>query len=66
MTTLNRNQHNAIDDMLNVLEQAVLLGNYPKSKMLKLFRAYSRYGNSEATPADMKLLTKIGNGGELE
>ena len=66
MTRLQARQINAIEDMLLVQEMAVAEGNYPRATYQKLKRAYTRYNTMQETKADETLLTRVGNGGEVE
>lgn len=66
MTRLQARQINAIEDMLMVQEMAVADGNYPRTTFQKLKKAYARYNTMQETKVDEKLLTRVGNGGEVE
>jgi hypothetical protein len=66
MNRLQAKQINTIEDMLMVQEMAVAEGNYPRAIHLKLKKAYARYNTMQETKADETLLTRVGNGGEVE
>lgn len=66
VSRLQARQIVVIEDMLYVLDMASAEGNYPRATYRKLKNAFTRYTEERETKTDLVLLTKIGNGGELE